>query len=97
MNIRVSGTEVNSYSAFENIFHGDRRRIVLVGKGEMRDGRERWRLINFFFLYPRAHPKSGNTSTSRPWSCPPQSPDAHSDEMSLVLSLPDGFMQNRDP
>lgn len=39
-NIRVSGTEVDTDSAIENIFHGDRRR-VFFGEGRRDGGRKR--------------------------------------------------------
>ena len=53
-NIRVSGTEVNTDGAFENVFHGGHSGFF----GEMRDGRE-METDQFFFLH-RVHPKSGN-------------------------------------
>ena len=39
-NLRVSGTEVNADSTFEDVFHGDRGRFFFSGEEEMKDGRE---------------------------------------------------------
>ena len=62
----------------------------------MEDRRERETETDQFFFYIECIPNRA-TLTSRPWSCPPQPSDAHSDEMLLASSLPKGFIQDKDP